>query len=501
MVIYKLCLMFYLFCFVLISIKNVICQDNIIVHLFEWKFNDIARECREFLGPYGYHGVQVSPVNEYAISEGRPWSERYQPFSYKIISRSGNVEEFFAMVQACNKANVTVYVDVVFNHMSATLSPGAKGIGGSTADTKNKYYPAVPYAYKNFHKTCEILSYQDAQQVRNCELDGLHDLDHSQLYVRKKVINYLNTLLKLGVGGFRVDAAKHMWPAQLKEIYDQLDDLSTDAGFSAGSRPFIYQEVIDYGGEAIKATEYTDFGHVTEFRYGIELSRAFRGKNLLKWLRSFGPDWNLMPSKSALVFIDNHDTQRSGGDFLTYKDSRKYKMAVGFMLSWPYGTKRVMSSFDFSSRDQGPPHNPDMTIKDVTINPDMTCNNGWICEHRWRQIYNMVGFSNIVKGTFVENFWDNGSNQIAYCRGNKGFIAINGNNYDLNQTLMTCLPAGLYCDIISGLKREHKCTGKSVEVDDNGKAQIHLSTHDEDGILAIHIQSRLESIRNLGGGA
>lgn len=46
----------------------------------------------------------------------------------------------------------------------------------------------------------------------------------------------------------------------------------------------------------------------------------------------------------------------------------------------------------------------------------------------------------------------------------------------------------MYCDIISGLKREHKCTGKSVEVDDNGKAQIHLSTHDEDGILAIHIQ-------------
>lgn len=40
-------------------------------------------------------------------------------------------------------------------------------------------------------------------KVRNCELDGLHDLDHSQLYVRKKVINYLNTLLKLGVGGFR----------------------------------------------------------------------------------------------------------------------------------------------------------------------------------------------------------------------------------------------------------------------------------------------------------
>lgn len=30
-----------------------------IVHLFEWKWNDIARECEQFLGPIGYGGVQV----------------------------------------------------------------------------------------------------------------------------------------------------------------------------------------------------------------------------------------------------------------------------------------------------------------------------------------------------------------------------------------------------------------------------------------------------------
>lgn len=31
-----------------------------IVHLFEWKFNDVADECERFLGPKGYAGVQVS---------------------------------------------------------------------------------------------------------------------------------------------------------------------------------------------------------------------------------------------------------------------------------------------------------------------------------------------------------------------------------------------------------------------------------------------------------
>ena len=37
------------------------CQGNRqpIVHLFEWPWKDIAKECEEHLGPKGYCGVQV----------------------------------------------------------------------------------------------------------------------------------------------------------------------------------------------------------------------------------------------------------------------------------------------------------------------------------------------------------------------------------------------------------------------------------------------------------
>ena len=30
-----------------------------IVHLFEWTWSSIARECEDFLGPHGYCGLQV----------------------------------------------------------------------------------------------------------------------------------------------------------------------------------------------------------------------------------------------------------------------------------------------------------------------------------------------------------------------------------------------------------------------------------------------------------
>ena len=45
----------------------------------------------------------------------------------------------------------------------------------------------------------------------------------------------------------RFDAAKHIWPADLKAILDRLDNLPTDQGFPVGARAFVYQEVIDFG--------------------------------------------------------------------------------------------------------------------------------------------------------------------------------------------------------------------------------------------------------------
>lgn len=36
---------------------------SVIVHLFEWKWNDIALECERFLAPNGFAGVQVQKLS------------------------------------------------------------------------------------------------------------------------------------------------------------------------------------------------------------------------------------------------------------------------------------------------------------------------------------------------------------------------------------------------------------------------------------------------------
>src|SRR5688500_14542770 len=57
---------------------------DVFVHLFEWQWSDIAAECENVLGPYGFAAVQISPPQEHVVLGGFPWWQRYQPVSYSI---------------------------------------------------------------------------------------------------------------------------------------------------------------------------------------------------------------------------------------------------------------------------------------------------------------------------------------------------------------------------------------------------------------------------------
>ena len=229
---------------------------------------------------------------------------------------------------------------------------------------------------------------------------------------------------------------------------------------------------------------------ITEFRFERAIARTFRGQSALKWLNNFGEGWGFLPSKYAFTFVDNHDSQR--GEALSYKDGRIYKMATAFHLAWPYGIPRLMSSFDFANHDQGPPQDAHQNIISPSINPDGSCGNGWVCEHRWKEIYSMVEFRNAVKDTSVANWWDNGDNKIAFSRGSQGFIAFNGQyGVNLNEKLQTGLAAGTYCDIISGGKVGNSCTGSKITVASDGTAEISIPSNDAEGFVAYLKNSKL----------
>jgi alpha-amylase len=153
--------------------------------------------------------------------------------------------------------------------------------------------------------------------------------------VRNKITyKYLNPLIKIGVAGFRIDAAKHMNPEDITRILRPIKlrpTVGRQRWFEKDTPPYVYLEVIDKGGEPIKATDYFGIGRVriTEFKACDELAKVFRRKTQLQYLRNWGEQWNLLPSDRAFIFVDNHDNQRGhggGGSVLTHKvkDERIY---------------------------------------------------------------------------------------------------------------------------------------------------------------------------------
>lgn len=438
-------------------------QAGTFVHLFEWKWSDVAQECENFLGPKGFSAVQVSPPQEHI--QGDTWWTRYQPVSYLLQSRSGNADEFADMVQRCNAVGVDIYADAVINHMAAAGS--GTGTSGSSYDSGSLDYPN--YSSNDFHPPCNIESDDygnDAWRVRHCRLVGLPDLNTSDDYVQSTLAGYLNHLTSLGVKGIRVDAAKHMAPSDISEILSRVDDPL-----------YVFQEVIDLGGEAVSASEYTGISDVTEFRYSASIGDVFKNQRLAD-LSNFGEAWGFMSSQHAVVFTDNHDNQRghgAGGDnILTYQDGSVYNLANVFMLAWPYGYPKVMSSFSFTDSEHGPP------AQNVYQNGSAQCGDAWVCEHRWDSIANMVAFRHATDGTEVSGWWDNGNNQIAFNRDNKGFVAINREGDALSRTFTTALPDGQYRNVAGD--------GSCVSVQ---AGQIELSVPSMEA-AALHVGARCD---------
>jgi alpha-amylase len=462
-----------------------------LVHLFEWTWPDVAAECETFLGPNGYKAVQISPPQEHVVVPqfDYPWWQRYQPVSYLLDSRSGNRAELVDMINRCQKAGVEIYADAVINHMAGF----AGGVGSAGSEFTKYNYPGL-YRPEDFNLCRQNISnYLSASNVTQCELVGLSDLDTSSEYVQSRIVAYLDDLASIGIRGFRIDAAKHIRAHELGQILNQFYQDQGNTDF------FVYQEVIDPGTEAIRKQDYYGSGDVVDFEYGRQLGEAFLGLNGLNLakLETFGESWGLAPSDKAVVFIDNHDKQRGhggGGTYLTHKDGQLYTLANVFMLAFPYGQTRVMSSYTFDDPDQGPPHLANGETRPVYQDGTADCFGDWVCEHRWGPIANMVMFRNVTQSVFeVTDWWSNGQNQIAFGRGELGFVVINREDSVLNHQFQTQLPPGQYCNVIEGaLNKEGTACENQATVVVVGSDGSFTASIDAMDALAIHAGAKLQ---------
>lgn len=242
-------------------------------------------------------------------------------------------------------------------------------------------------------------------------------------------------------------------------------------------------------------TEYTFVGTVAEINYSTRLMQAFTGTLPMSSLHRIGPADGFVHSSDAVVYVDDHDSQRSN-QTLSYREPPVYQSAVAFMLAHDYGIARLMSSFTFRTFAEGPPVvNGTEQIRSPfaeTAADDDTAANVWVAEHRWPIIAQMVGWRNAVGDRPMGRWRAFGLQQVSFCRGARGFVAFNGDDdVDFVRRLNVCVPPGRYCNVIRRTMDGECAAGGYVEVDVDRMADVFIAGNETVRVLAIHVEARV----------
>ena len=478
------------------------------VQMFHWTWNDLATECTQFLGPQGYGGVQISPPVAARVTGN--WWDVYQPVNYvSFTTKFGTQAQLQSMISTCHAAGVRVYADVVTNQMAGDSGTATDG---STYNAGTLTYPY--FSASDYHAACDIQGsdYNSAagrSNVQNCRLLGLPDLNTESSYVRGQIVNYLDSLLTLGIDGFRIDAAKHQAATSLQAIMSSVK--STHPTTNQGESIWVTQEIVP-DGEVIRS-DYFPIGTVNEFQFTYAMRDAWRNANgsspstiptMMGTWNNWGGTWGFVQPANATVFVNNWDTERDSTQSLNASNytgstndtqgSHRYDLANIFMLAQGYGEAQLHSGFRFTNKDQDKPSASPYSGGVAQINVN------WDFIHRWGDIYPMVKFRSAARGQAQSNWVTGSANQIAFSRGNVGFVALNNSTSAWTKTFYTGLPAGTYCNIVHGTRNANgtSCASDTVTVDASGNAAITVAADGGSTVPAVAIYTG-QTVTGSGG--
>ncbi|MGF1872681.1 alpha-amylase family protein [Photobacterium indicum] len=231
---------------------------NVILHAFDWPYSKVTENAKA-IADNGYKAILVSPpLKSFHSKDGTQWWQRYQPQDYRVIDNQlGNTNDFRKMVETLNLHDIDIYADIVFNHMANESHerndlnyPNSNII--SQYKDKREYFDSIKlfgdlsqplFTKDDFLSAFPIKDWKDPWQVQHGRISsggsdpGLPSLKNNKNVVKKQKL-YLKALKKIGVKGFRIDAAKHMTLNHIQELCDE--DITEDM--------HIFGEIITDGG-------------------------------------------------------------------------------------------------------------------------------------------------------------------------------------------------------------------------------------------------------------
>ncbi len=276
-----------------------------ILHAFNWYFNDVKKYMKD-IAAAGFSSVQVSPVqgNKNTINVGAyalDWWATYQPINFEIGNNYGTREEFKAMCDEAEKYGVKIIVDIVANHMAQDNEGTAGGLHPDIiADLRDD-----PDCW---HTSTTNISDTNRYSMTQNLLNGIPDLNTSNVKVQNYVKSLLKDCIDCGADGFRFDAAKHIeldTDPDINGVHYASDFWKNVTSYARELKPdvFIYGEVLNPFGTDV--SNYTKYMSITDSKYGEKVRNAAKGTNTPGLANLTFP--NEDPSHFVLWY-ESHDT-------------------------------------------------------------------------------------------------------------------------------------------------------------------------------------------------
>lgn len=165
-------------------------MSNRILHLCDWKADEITYNVLSHAQICGFTHIQISPVQEVRANIGYLWN-LYQPISLDIGNRIANKTELRQLGSRCENMGLGLIVDIVTHHTTTELE-------------KSKL---LRYLY-NEDKL--VMNYNDRYENTHYRVGGLPTLDMWSPELQSKVNHLIYELKECGVTGLRWDACKHI---------------------------------------------------------------------------------------------------------------------------------------------------------------------------------------------------------------------------------------------------------------------------------------------------
>ena len=185
-------------------------------------FNGLTSKL-DYLKDLGIDGLWLMPINESPSYHG------YDIINYNTLNRDyGTEEDFKRLLEEAHKRDIKIIMDFVINHtssshpwfLSATFSPSSpyRSYYRFVQPTDTERYnekDVSPWNSKVWHQAGNLYYY-------GIFTDSMPDLNYNNKAVRESIKAAATKWLEMGVDGFRLDAAIHIYGDHEFKKQDQL---------------------------------------------------------------------------------------------------------------------------------------------------------------------------------------------------------------------------------------------------------------------------------------